>query len=199
MTENLRASSMAAKGVVLGALGGIVGLLAMDVYWTAVVKTSGFDPRSQRAQGALDSISLIGDQHREGETATAALGRILYHRVTGHDPGSKDVQTLLSNAVHWTVSMGLGGLYGAVRARASSIDLNGGLIFGSAVWLLGDELFNPLVGLADGPTAYSAAVHAHALVAHLAYGAATSTVTQLLGRLVSKAKRVATRDGRPGY
>lgn len=167
------------KGLVLGALGGAAGLLAMDAYWNAVAKLSGTDPRrQQRKKGMLDSISLIGQQHREGESATAALGRIVYSCLARHDPHSEELRAALSTLVHWTVSMWLGGLYGAVRGRASPVDVRGGLLFGSGVWLFGDELFNPLVGLAKGPTAYPGAVHAHALGAHLVYGLTTSAVTQ---------------------
>lgn len=181
----MRENSNPWKGLVLGALGGAAGLLAMDAYWTAVGRLSGADPRTQqRKNGMLATISLIGQQHREGESATEALGRIICRRVTGHDPRSEELRTALSTLIHWTVSMGLGGLYGAVRRRASPPDGVGGLTFGTAVWLFGDELFNPLVGLAKGPTAYPAAVHGHALGAHLVYGMATSAVTQVLRRLL---------------
>jgi hypothetical protein len=172
------------RGLILGAIGGAVGLVAMEGYWKAVASLSGGDPRAHTPprSGRLDQISLIGKQHYEGESATAALGRIIYKRLTGTNPESDEMRTALSYLVHWAVGTGLGAVYGGVRGRAPGVDAVGGAIFGTAVWVLGDELFNPLVGLAKGPTAYPAAVHAHAFGAHLAYGLATSAVTQLLRR-----------------
>jgi hypothetical protein len=176
------------KGFILGSIAGAAGLIAMEWYWKAAAALSDGDPRKQTTprSGPLDSISLIGKQHRNGESATEALGRILYKRITGSDPQSQEMRTALSYLVHWAVSVGMGGVYGAVRGRADRIDGAGGATFGTAVWLLGDELFSPLVGLAKGPTAYPAAVHAHAFGAHLAYGLTTSAVTQLLLRLLRR-------------
>jgi hypothetical protein len=65
--------------------------------------------------------------------------------------------------------------------------VKGGLAVGVGLWLLGDELVMPLLGLTGGPTAYPAAVHVHGFGAHLAYGLATSAATQALRGLAARA------------
>jgi hypothetical protein len=64
---------------------------------------------------ALDSISLIGQHHQEGESSTAAVGRIAYLIVTGQEPQSEETKTVLSYLVHWIISMSISGGYGALR------------------------------------------------------------------------------------
>ena len=175
------------KGFVLGAVGGIAGVLAMRSYWKAVAVLVGDDPRKQSDKGppdTLDSISLIGQHHEAGESTTAAIGRIAYQTIAGKPPESQETRTLLSELVHWLLSMGMGGVYGAIRGRAAMPDVLGGLALGVGLWFFGDELVMPLLGVAKGPTAYAPALHAYALGAHIPYGLATSATTQLLQQIV---------------
>ena len=177
------------KGFILGALGGVAGVLAMDYYWKAVSAITGGDPRQKSKEDKepqpLDSISLIGTHHKEGESTTAAMGRILFQLVTGREPRSKETINTLSYLVHWAFSMAASGVYGAIRGRARIPDVMGGLALGIGLWLFGDEMVMPLSGLSKGPTAYPAELHAHALGAHVAYGLTTSATTQVLQQLTS--------------
>ena len=174
------------KGLVLGALGGVAGVLAMRAYWQRVTQSLGYDPRkkqkSQDEPQPLDDISLFGKQHKEGESSTAALGRIAYQQITGKEP-SAETKTTLSYLVHWLISMQASGLYGAIQGRASLLDFEGGWKLAVGLWLFGDELIQPLIGVTDGPTAYPAELHAYSLGAHVAYGLASALATQFLYRL----------------
>lgn len=69
------------------------------------------------------------------------------------------------------------------RGRTSLVDSRGGTVFGTALWLFGDEIAVPLSGLQAGPTAVSGPQHLNRWGAHLIYGMATSLGTQLLHRL----------------
>lgn len=110
------------------------------------------------------------------------MGRILYRRATGKNPESEETRNALSYLVHWAFSMLTSGIYGAIRGRADFPDVKGGLSLGVGLWLIGDELGTPLLGLAKGPTAYPPALHAHGLGAHVAYGIVSAGATQLLHR-----------------
>ena len=177
------------KGLVLGMLGGIGGVLAMRAYWQQVRRITGHDPRKDYDQSdvpdtdILDSVSLIGRHHKQGESSTAALGRLAYQKVTGEEP-DQQTKTTLSYVIHWLISMVAGGAYGSTRTKSLVLDVAGGAALGTALWLLGDETFMPLAGLTDGPTAYPPELHAHSWGAHIAYGLATASTTQLLYRLV---------------
>ncbi len=171
------------KNVLLGAVGGAAGTAAMSLYWTAAKQLTGQDPRALTSEGGphtLDTMSATGGQHhKQSESSTAAMGRQAYEAATGEEP-SKETKSDLSYTVHWSYGALMGGLYGALRGRRDGLDAPGGLAFGTALWLLGDELAVPLLGLAQGPTAFPPAQHAHRLGAHWTYGLAAAATTQAL-------------------
>ena len=174
------------RGAALGVAGGLVGLLAMRVYQQhlapALSDAVSDNSRQQEEQQEqpLDSIAVVGEHHKEDESSTAALGRILYQSLTGEEPQSDELKTTLSYLVHWGFGTLQGGVYGALREDAEFPDLAGGVAFGAALWLFNDELLVPLLGLQDGPTAAPPVQHVNRLGAHLAYGSVTAATTQLL-------------------
>lgn len=90
---------------------------------------------------------------------------------------------MLSYIIHWLIGAVTSGVYGAARTGSGVPDIPGGAALGTALWLLGDEMAMPLVGLTGGPTAYPPELHVHSWGAHIAYGLASATTTQVLYRL----------------
>ena len=181
-------------GFLRGAVGSVAGLAAMGLFFHAAkLLSGGRDGNGDTAGGgsedfierhhALDDISIAGPQAEEGEPSTEVVARIGFEKVTGHDP-DEVTKHRLGQAVHWSYGILLGSVYGAMREEADGPDLLGGLGYGTAAWVIGDELMVPLLGLAEGPTAHGWTDHAKALGAHLVYGAATSTATHALKRVM---------------
>jgi hypothetical protein len=191
-------------GLLAGTVGGAAGLLAMRLYWEGITRfqsegdegrpPSRRTPEHSGGGSALDDVSLVGRHHRRGETSTAATGRIAFRAVTGHDPGHQ-TRKRLDYGVHWAFGLSMGGLYGLLRRKAGFPDARGGMAFSTGVWLIGDELMVPLLGLQGGPTAASPAQHLNRLCAHLAYGAGLAVATQGLLRVMGGAR--SPRPGRP--
>lgn len=180
------------RGFTLGVLGSAIGLLAMRLMQQRVgpqlrenVDLGGTEAYPDKVD--LDDISVAGQHHQENETSTAAVGRLVYETLTGEEPQSQETQELLSYLVHWGYGLGQGGLYGAMRAaepNGRGLDLLGGLMFATGLWLLGDELALPVMGLQSGPTAARPVAHVTRLGAHVAYGLTTAAVTQTLNKLL---------------
>lgn len=188
------------KGFVAGSMGSLVGLMAMGFYQQQIAPAvkemagggsrqgSGGQSGSQgngqsRGQGQsepLDDISLVGRHYEKDESATAALGRIAYKEISGQEPQSEETEEMLSYLVHWGYGIFQGGMYGALRASADGLDVKGGLGYATALWLFGDELAVPMLGLQGGPTSVSEVQHLNRLGAHLAYGLGTAIATQTL-------------------
>lgn len=177
----------------VGLVGGAVGVLAMDLFRVYISPQIMLDENGQGANGNArggqgdtdgqdDSISLIGQHHRPDESSTAALGRMMYNAVEHHDP-DQETKSELSNVVHWSYGVLQGGVYGVMQPVLGDNALLGGALFGTGLWLLGDELAVPLLGLQDGPTAASPATHLNRLALHLAYGVTTAATMQLLKRI----------------
>lgn len=119
-------------------------------------------------------MSLIGPQHARDESATDALGRILYERVAARPPSPR-MSKILSWGVHVSYGLLVATAFGAVRGRRAR-PFSDGLLFGTGLWLLGDELAVPLLGLSDKPSVYHPTRHLQSLVSHLAFGVATAAV-----------------------
>lgn len=176
-------------GLLCGTLGGIAGLAAMK--W-AMDRTARFvrqrAPRASDVFASERSMSLVGVQHEEGESATQALARLAHQRVTGRPPSPERKQAL-GQAVHTGYGLAMAALYGFARARRGGLDLRAGALYGAALWALGDELAVPLLGLADKPTRYHPTYHLQALAGHLAYGLATAAAAQAALRLARTGER----------
>lgn len=183
------------EGGLRGALGSLAGLAAMGLFFRAVKALDGpgedaatrdggeGDDGPIERHGQLDDISIVGHKSRSDEPATATLGRLGYEAAKGEEP-DEELKAKLGQAVHWSYGVMVGSMYGALRADAEEPDLLGGLGYGTALWVLGDEIAVPMLGLSEGPTAHSWKDHAKGLGAHLVYGAATSAATQALRRVM---------------
>lgn len=168
------------RGLGLGLVAGAVGLVAMEAVRRATAPLV-----KKRARKPTDvfvterSMSQVGVHHEEGESATAAIGRMGYEKLVGEEP-SKDTKSDLSWAVHIAYGVLVASAYGLLRGRAHGHALRDGLIFGTGLWLFGDELAVPLLGLADKPTAYDPTQHLQSFAQHLGFGVATAATTRAL-------------------
>jgi hypothetical protein len=167
-----------------GLLGGAAGLLAMELVKraTAPLAKRGAPRPTSEELTARSSMSVVGRHHGPDESATDALGRIVYETVTGRAP-SPGTQRKLSWAVHIGYGLMVASLYGAVRGgrdRGVARAVLGGALFGAGLWLLGDELAVPLFGLSDKPTSYPVTSHLQSLAQHLGFGVATAATTGVL-------------------
>lgn len=175
----------AAAGLAGGALGLVAMRYAMQGTSKALEKLRRDDDGSRHqaggseidagAHGADDEyMSITGFHAREGETATGALARGVYERVTGRAL-DEEIEEAASEWVHrgYGEAVALG--Y-ALLAHGRGWGVKGGLAYGALLWLLGDELMVPLLGLAKKPTTYGLDGHVPPFVAHLAYGAALGAV-----------------------
>lgn len=119
-------------------------------------------------------------RHLPDESSTAALGRIAYEKLTGRSPSPRTKEAL-SWAVHIGYGLAAATLFASFRERPRV--LRDGIAFGAALWLFGDELAVPLLGLADKPTAYHPSRHVQSLAQHLGFGVATAAATRAMEAL----------------
>ena len=119
------------------------------------------------------------DEARQGKTSYEVAAAKLARRV-GHARLEPEQQGRYGNAIHWVLGIGTGALYSAVRSRAPIVGLGRGLLFGTAFWLLVDEIATPVLGLSPGPGDFPWQTHARGLAGHLAYGAALTKALDLV-------------------
>ncbi|WP_435015350.1 DUF1440 domain-containing protein [Tundrisphaera sp. TA3] len=161
-----------------GAIAGTVATLAMNQVTSRLYEAE--SPKARRRE----------DRARGGLTALEiAAGRVA--DAVGADLSAKQ-QATAGEALHWALGIGAGALYGVLRPRVPASRIGRGLAFGTAFWVLADEIAVPAAGLTPGPAAFPWQTHARALLGHLAFGLAADAALSAVGAL----RKPATEDAR---
>jgi uncharacterized membrane protein YagU involved in acid resistance len=185
-----------AAGAVAGMIGGLVGTFAMGTAlagWTLLsrrVYRRTFDPRSQRewrnrlANAGAKPGRLQQSEPRSHHRRISPSERLVAaaYRTVGRRPATRREMELLGMLVHYAFGACVGGLYGAAAEVEPEVTAGAGVPFGTAVWLVADELGIPLTGIADSPLRTPPRLHAYSLAGHFAYGAATELTRRTIRR-----------------
>jgi hypothetical protein len=174
------------KGIAAGLIGGLIASWVMDLAIAGMKKAAGrFQEENQDAEG--QSAAQGGQQEwqraagREEESATVKTAVAISENIFHQELPAEKKETA-GQLVHYGYGGAIGALYGWV-AEGSGLALTGaGTLFGAALWLAGDEIGVPMLGLSKPPQEYPLSTHATALGAHLVYGATTELVRRALRR-----------------
>ncbi len=152
-------------GTLAGALAGVVGAWAMDVYWSAIARLK------ERSSAQTEPLS---DDDATVRAASAVSRKILGRGLT------KDEKEVAGPAVHFAMGALSGGLYGLLAELVPRLRRDRGLALGSALWLAADEMAVPLLRLSKSPAHYPLSSHAEAFGAHITYGVTTDLVRRVI-------------------
>ncbi len=177
------------RGLVAGAVGGLVGTWAMSEIqrvWTHVA--DGSAPRSAGGRHDARDWQERSEHQNANELAAQAVARYTIGRpLTWRELG------VAAPLVHYTFGTAMGALYGAYADRRVSTS---GAAFGTALWLAADEIAMPLLGLSDSPRRRPIEMHLQSWVAHLVYGATAELARRSMRRqLNGRASRTWGDDG----
>jgi uncharacterized membrane protein YagU involved in acid resistance len=150
-----------------GLAGGLLGAWAMDQFTRA---WNHFVSEAKQLSPPYSAQEWDSTSRTASWVANFAFGRELTRR-------EKIVGAQL---MHYGVGSAAGAIYGLWRARRSHSTLASGVAFGFALWLVGEEIAMPLLGINDPAQAYSIADHANSLGEHIAYGVTTAVITRAL-------------------
>jgi uncharacterized membrane protein YagU involved in acid resistance len=116
---------------------------------------------------------------RDNEYPPEVLAEKISETIAGVEL-NKEQKQKYGNIVHWGYGIMWGGIYGGLNGRVPLVDVANGLGFGTGMWLIGDEMMTPLMGLSPSSTEFPWQNHARAFVNHLAYGATLGLTHNLL-------------------
>jgi hypothetical protein len=173
------------KGLAAGLLGGILGSWMMNQYQTAEEKVSRSweenNPRNKSAKRRQQASGQEGREQSQDDDATVKMAELLSEKVL-HRQMSQDEKEKAGPVVHYAYGALAGGLYGMVAEVVPAVTKGEGTLYATALFVGGDEVAVPALGLAKSPTNYPLSSHANALASHLVYG-----VTTELGRRAVRA------------
>lgn len=175
MTTTPAARTSLWKGILAGAMGGLVGSFAMNQFQAAV---------SSASQALSDDNGSFGSQSSGGggEDATVKTARAISENVLDKPLPESEKQTA-GSAVHYTFGTAVGAVYGGLSAVLPFVSAGRGMLYGTAVFVMADEIGVPAAGLSAPPTETPASSHAQAFGAHCVYGFVTDLVLRSLLRM----------------
>lgn len=149
-----------------GMLAGVAGTAAMTFAQTKLLPRdllakipSGYEPKEPRYPSV------------KGEPVTEVTARRFMEGVARRPLRGK-AKTLAGYLVHFGTGAACGAILGLLAPKR--LGIRQGLLFGTIVWALNDNLFAPALRLSDWPSHYPIGAHVGALLAHLVYGAGTA-------------------------
>lgn len=144
--------------VLIGAVAGAAATWLMDQVTTALYEREAEEAREREndARGDLTAYEIAA------ERAATLAGRAL----------SSDQRRQIGSAIHWSLGIASGALYGALRNGAPRLGIGSGVLYGAGFFLVTDEGALTLLGLTPPPTEFPWQTHARGLAGHLVLGAA---------------------------
>ncbi len=160
------------KGFVAGIVGGVLGSLVMEQFQALWSKS---EKAIEHWQSDEDEEEAKPRRGRKSQPATVKAAQTISENVFGRKlPRSR--KRLAGEAVHYAMGASSGAIYGMAAEALPVTTAADGLAFGTAVWLLADEVSVPALGLSKSPRKIPLKIHLYALVSHLVYGCTTELV-----------------------
>ena len=165
----MRTNDNIAAHLLKGAIAGAAATWAMGqvTTWMYERESEGVRQRESQARGGRSAHEVAA------ERAASSAGVSLSERQRGR----------AGSAIHWATGIAAGALYGLLRKRWAPAAAGNGLAFGTAFFLVVDELLNPLLGFTPGPQAFPWQAHARGLGGHLTFGVTSELVLEGLERV----------------
>ncbi|MBI3654371.1 MAG: DUF1440 domain-containing protein [Acidobacteria bacterium] len=169
------------KGVAAGVIAGLAASFVMSQFQAWLIHLTKSDKEKKDSQKSPTNGqsknpegNLKTETHEDApatEKAAVAISATVFHH-----PLQQEEKKSAGEAVHYAMGAASGALYGGLAELMPQVTLGLGLPFGTAVWLVADEVLVPALGLAKAPTQYPLSTHASALASHFVYGVATDVV-----------------------
>ncbi len=173
------------KGLAAGAIGGLFGSWMMNQYQAAKEKVSnswlGNNPHKLSGQQRQEPQGADSGLQSEDEDATTKMAELLSEKVLHRDL-SREEKKKAGTLVHYAYGTIAGGIYGAAAEIVPAVKKGGGMLYGTVLFVGGDEIGVWKLGISQSPVTYPLSVHANALASNLVYGLSAE-----LGRRVLRA------------
>lgn len=164
------------KGFLAGLIGGLVASCVMEQFqnaWNAVA--SRLQRRRIDRGESPQSPEQTSNEDAQSEPATVKAAELISEKLLRR-PLPEHAKQAAGEVVHYAFGSALGAAYGVLAEWQPRVTAGRGLPFGAVVWLVGDEIGVPAMGLSKPAREYPLSIHLYALASHLVYGATTEIV-----------------------
>lgn len=165
------------RGVLAGMAGGLVAAWTMNVWSATLGATLNDQLETPEDKGQVAAGS-------DGEDATMKAADKLAAAVDGGQHLTHEQRSTGGPIVHYAFSAVMGGVYGGLAEYLPVIKTGFGTTYGTALFIGGDLLAVPALGLSKPLSEYPAASYANPFTSHLVYGATTELVRRIIRPLL---------------
>lgn len=172
----LKNSPSAWKGALAGAVGGLIGTAALDLYKQLLIAAS------RKAENAAQIDNTYSRQQERQLTsyhgAHATTAQFLATSVGGQlTPGQTKTATPLT---HFAFGVLAGAVYGAAAEYLPQATSGQGTVFGMTLYAIANGAILPYLNLLPATAATPPVIHAEGFSSHAIYGAGTEAVRKLV-------------------
>jgi hypothetical protein len=162
-----------AADLLLGAAAGAAATYVMDQVTTVLYEREPKDvqERESAARGGKTAYEIAAER----------IARLF------DKPIDEEQRKRVGSAIHWSLGVSSGVLYGALRHRFRSLRYGSGLLYGTAFFLLMDEGALTLLGLTPPPKEFPWQTHGRGLVGHLVLGGLIEAAFDVADAVVERA------------
>lgn len=165
------------RGVLAGVAGGLVAAWTMNV-WSAG-PGSALNKKLETPEEQKQMSSLSDGEDATMKTADAIATALDGGRHLTHEQREKD-----GPLVHYVYAALVGGLYGGLAEYSRLVRSGFGTSYAIALFIGGDLIAVPALGLSKPLSAYPPASYAGPFTAHLVYGATTELVRRVIRKVL---------------
>lgn len=119
-----------------------------------------------------------------GPTSAEKAADLVSEELSG-EPVRASAKKKADSIIHYATGAVLGGLYGLAAGVVPAVTLGSGILFGGAIWLLGDEMAVPALRLGPAPDKADARQHALGIASHVIFGLTLDLVRRRVNALIS--------------
>ena len=165
------------RGVLAGVAGGLVAGWVMNVWSAGPGNALAKELETPEEQKQLAEGS-------DGEDATMKTADALVSALEGGQHLTHEQRAEGGPIVHYAYAALMGGLYGGLAEYLPAVRSAFGTTYATALFVGGDLIAVPALGLSKPLSAYPASSYAGPFTAHLVYGATTELVRRLARRIL---------------
>ncbi len=158
------------KGAVAGLVGGLVASFMISEFQALVSRIAEAEEKEK-------------SKKKKEEPATVKAAKEISEGVFDHKLTKSEKDTA-GEAIHYAMGAASGMIYGVAAEIEPPTTVGAGLPFGTAVWIVADDLVVPALGLSKPVTEFPFSTHTYGLWSHLVYGFTTEVTRRAVRRVL---------------
>lgn len=151
----------------------------MNIFMAGVARAIAGPNNGNDPQRRKEAIAKATRDWQEAADPTGEAAESFSRMVRGRGLTARE-RELAGPVVHYAFGTAFGAVYGALAESKPVVTRGAGVPFAWSLWLVGDEIANPLFGLTQPPNRIPWTSHAAQFASHIVYGLVLESVRRTL-------------------